>query len=77
MAERDPEARLERTADELEERLGRLDEHVGEAKAKAAERAGDADVGEDAVGDFEEVHDEAGGEDPSGAGEDKDDDARE
>jgi hypothetical protein len=77
MAQRDPEHDLQRTTDELEERLGRLEGHLGEAEAKAETRRRE-DLGvEEAAGDFEEVHDEAGGEDPSGAGRAKDDPVRE
>jgi hypothetical protein len=77
MAQRDPEHDLQRTTDELEERLGRLEGHLGEAEAKAETRRRE-DVGvEETAGDFEEVHDEAGGEDPSGAGRAKDDPVRE
>ena len=76
MAQRDPDTNLQRTTDELEERLGRLGDHIDEAEQKAeARRRDDAGV-DDAVGDYEEVHDETGGEDPAGAGEGKDDPER-
>jgi hypothetical protein len=60
----DPEQDLERTGDELEERLGRLDDHIGEAQQEAKARAEDEDPFEDAAGDWEETDDDAGGEDP-------------
>jgi hypothetical protein len=76
MEQRDPDTNLQRTTDELEERLGRLSDHIDEAERKAeVRRREDAGV-DDAIGDYEEVHDESGGEDPSGAGERKDDPAR-
>jgi hypothetical protein len=70
MAQRDPDTNLQRTTDELEERLGRLSDHIDEAEQKAEARRRD-DAGAD-----EEVHDETGGEDPAGAGEGKDDPER-
>ena len=60
----DPEQDLERSGDELEERIDRLDEHIGEAKQEAKARAEDEDPFEDAEGDWEETDDAAGGEDP-------------
>jgi hypothetical protein len=76
MAQRDPETNLQRTTEEMAERLERLEGHLGEAEAKAeVRRREDAGV-EEAAGDFEEVHDESGGEDPSGAGKRKDDPLR-
>jgi len=42
MAERDPETKLERTGEELEEQIGRLEKHITEAQGKAADRRQDA-----------------------------------
>jgi hypothetical protein len=60
----DPEQDLESTGDELEERIERLDDHIGEARQEAKARAEDEDPFEDAAGDWEETDDDAGGEDP-------------
>lgn len=75
MPDSDPEARLERAADELEHRLGRLDEHLDEAHKKGAERRAQDTGADEVAGDWKEMHDESGGDDPSGAGQRKDDDA--
>jgi hypothetical protein len=57
--ESDPEQAIERDADELEERVTRLEAHIDEAK--------DLSTGEDIVGDWDQTDDQAGGEDPVGA----------
>jgi hypothetical protein len=62
----DPEQDLERSGDELEERIDRLDEHIGEAKQEAKARAEDEDPFDDTAGDWEDTDDDAGGEDPAG-----------
>ncbi len=38
MSTPDPERAIERNADELEERIGKLDDSIGEAKKKQSER---------------------------------------
>ena len=60
----DPEHELERTGDELEERIERLDGAIGEARQEAKARHEDQDPAEDVAGDWEETDDDAGGEDP-------------
>jgi hypothetical protein len=60
----DPEHNLERTGDELEERIDRLDENLDEAHKEAKARSEDPDPFEDAAGDLEDTDDDAGGEDP-------------
>jgi hypothetical protein len=56
----DAEEHLERAGDELEERLEKLDEHIGEAEKELKARRDDADLPqEDAGGDSED--------EPSGA----------
>ena len=55
----DPEAQIQADADELEERLGKLDDHIDEARKKVAARGGDAEPGEDDdaggdTGDFDD-----------------------
>ena len=51
----DPEQKIEADADELEERIGKLDDHIGQAKQAADERPGEnpslADGGDDDDGD--------------------------
>jgi hypothetical protein len=71
----DPEHELEHAGDELEERLERLEDHLDHAKDELEARKEDTDepLG-DTAGDWQETHDEAGGEDPEGAGRAKDDD---
>jgi hypothetical protein len=61
----DPEQDLERSGDELEERIERLDDHIGEAKQEAKARAEDEHRFDDPEGD-EDTDDDAGGEDPAG-----------
>jgi hypothetical protein len=60
----DPEHDLERSGDELEERIERLDDEIGEAHQEAKARSEDPDPFEDVAGDFEDTDDDAGGEDP-------------
>jgi hypothetical protein len=62
----DPEHDLARTGEELEERIERLDDHIGEARQEAKARAQDEDPFENAAGDWEDTDDDAGGEDPEG-----------
>lgn len=61
----DPERALERTGDELEERLGRLDEHIGDARQAAQSRREEADPAAQAAGDWEDTDDDSGGDDPA------------
>jgi hypothetical protein len=60
----DPAQDLERSGDELEERLERLDDHIGEARQEAKARSEDPDPFEEAAGDWEDTDDDSGGEDP-------------
>jgi hypothetical protein len=60
----DPDHDLERTGDELEERIERLDDEIGQAHHEAEARSEDPDPFEDAAGDWEDTDDAAGGEDP-------------
>ena len=62
----EPDRDLERSGDELEERLERLDEHIDDSKKEASARAEEGnDPLEDAAGDWEDTDDAAGGEDPA------------
>jgi hypothetical protein len=61
----DVERNLERSGDELEERIGHLDAQIDEAKHEASTRSEDTDTGDEVVGDWEDTDDDAGGEDPS------------
>jgi hypothetical protein len=64
----DPASNLERSADELEERLERLDDHIGDAQKAADARREEAMPAEDVAGDWEETRGAPGqGEDPEGA----------
>ena len=68
-----PERRLERTSAELRERIDTLDDEIEAAKKHLAARREDADEpAETIAGDWEETHDESGGEDPASAGRTKD-----
>jgi hypothetical protein len=67
----DPDTQLERSGDELEERLDKLGEHIEDAEKKAAARREEAKGLEDVAGDREDTDDEAGGEDPQGAGDER------
>jgi len=62
--ERDPEQSLERDIGELEERLDGLEHRLGEAK--------DLSQAEEVAGDWDQTDDQAGGEDPVGAHEERD-----
>jgi hypothetical protein len=63
----DPDRDLERTGDELEERLDDLDEKIDESRKEATARAEqDQDPFEEVAGDWEDTDDDAGGEDPEG-----------
>jgi hypothetical protein len=59
-----PEREMERGAEEPEEGIERLGEHIEDAE-KATERRAEV-VGEGVGGDWEDTDDDAGGEDPSG-----------
>jgi hypothetical protein len=63
-AHSDPDHDLERTGEELEERIERLDDEIGQAHHEADARSEDPDPFEDAAGDWEDTDDDAGGEDP-------------
>ena len=62
--ETDPERAIEHSADELEERVDRLEASIDEAK--------ELSTGEEIVGDWDQTDDQAGGEDPVGAHEERD-----
>ena len=62
--ETDPEQAIERSADELEERVERLEESIDEAK--------EASTAEGIIGDWGQTDDQAGGEDPVGARDERD-----
>lgn len=62
--ERDPEGRLEHDISELDERVDRLEESIGEARELSQAEA--------IAGDWEKTDDQAGGEDPVGAHEEPD-----
>jgi hypothetical protein len=60
--ETDPEQAIERDTAELEERIERLEGHIGETH----------DGLQKIVGDWDQTDDQAGGEDPVGAHEERD-----
>lgn len=63
----DPDQNLERSGDELEERLDRLDDDIDDARKEASARSEqNEDPFENAAGDWEDTDDDAGGEDPEG-----------
>lgn len=62
--ERDPEQAIERDISELDERVERLEDSIDEAKEAA--------TAEELVGDWDQTDDQAGGEDPVGAHEERD-----
>jgi hypothetical protein len=65
---RDPATELERSGDELEERLERLDDHIQEAEKKAEQRPEIRDGRDnDVAGDWKDEQDDAGDDDPKGA----------
>jgi hypothetical protein len=59
----DVERDMERSGDELEERLGDLDDRIGEARQEAKARSEDSDAFENVAGDWEDTDDASGGED--------------
>ena len=61
----DVERDLARSGDELEERLGHVDEQIDAAKQEASTRSEDTDAGDEVIGDWEDTDDDSGGEDPS------------
>ena len=70
MAETKPgeriERRLQHDADELDERIGRLDDHIGEAKRKAVARQEEGSPFDEAAGDWDDTEPEdSTGEDAS------------
>ncbi|MDX6683970.1 MAG: hypothetical protein QOF86_98 [Baekduia sp.] len=68
----DPEAKLERSADELEHDLNKLEDHISEAEKVAKARREEALLpgGETVAGDWEDTRGTPGqGEDPKGAAE--------
>ena len=69
----DPGKRIERSANQLEEDLGHLEEHLDEAKDHLKDRMKDAQgpgPAQEAAGDWEdEAPDRPLGDDPKGAGE--------
>jgi hypothetical protein len=62
----DPAKNIEADADELEERIEKLDSHIGEARENAATRARDAGPAEDAAGDWEATEGGPLGDDAEG-----------
>ena len=62
--ERDPEQAIEQDIQELDERLDQLEDSVADAKEAAN--------AEELVGDWDQTDDQAGGEDPVGAHEERD-----
>jgi hypothetical protein len=62
MTEREPEREIPR----MEEGIERLDEHIKHSQSAVQRRREVLDEG--VAGDFEDTHDQAGGEDPEGAG---------
>ena len=63
----DPDQHLERTGEELEQRLDRLDDDLDDARKEASARSEqNEDPFENAAGDWEDTEDDAGGEDPEG-----------
>jgi hypothetical protein len=63
----EPDRDLEKTGDELEERIDRLDDHIDESRKEATARSQEnEDPFEEVAGDWEDTDDDAGGEDPEG-----------
>jgi hypothetical protein len=60
----DPEQALEQLGDELDERVHKLEDSIDKAKEAA--------TAEELVGDWDQTDDQAGGEDPVGAHEERD-----
>jgi hypothetical protein len=63
--EDDPEEQLEHDAKELDERIDRVETHIGESRGKLKDRQEDAADWDDETADDSE-EDEAGGENPAG-----------
>jgi septal ring factor EnvC (AmiA/AmiB activator) len=64
----DVAAEMERDADELDERIDRLEDHISEAQRAAQARREEAAPGEAVAGDWEETRGTPGqGDDPEGA----------
>ena len=62
--ERDPEQAIESDIEEFDQRVDRLEDSIEEAK--------EASNAEELVGDWDQTDDQAGGEDPVGAHEERD-----
>jgi hypothetical protein len=62
----DPERELERTGDELAERLDDVDDRIDDARQEAKARREESHPEEDAAGDWEDTDDDAGGQDAEG-----------
>ena len=60
----DPEQAIERTTEALDQRIEQLEDSIDEAK--------EASTAEELVGDWDQTDDQAGGEDPVGAHEERD-----
>ena len=78
--ETDPGQAIEHEADELEERVEKLSAHIDDARERLEDRVAEAqELGEakDVVGDFKQTDDQAGGEDPVGAHEERDEPSEE
>jgi hypothetical protein len=68
MTKRQAEQHLERDADELERRIGRLRSHIDRARASASDRREEADASRVVVGDWEDTKpNRPNGDDPKGA----------
>ncbi len=61
----DVELDLERSGDEPQERLDRLDEHIDDARHEPTAHREDADESENVAGDWEDSDDASGGDDPA------------
>jgi hypothetical protein len=62
--ETDPEQAIERDIEELDQRVDRLEDSIGEAK--------EALSADEIAGDWDQTDDQAGGEDPVGAHSERD-----
>jgi hypothetical protein len=64
----DPAGQMDRDADELDERIQKLEDHISEAERAAQARRKEAAPGEAVAGDWEDTRGTPGqGEDPEGA----------
>ncbi len=63
--DRDPEVRLEKGGDELEQRIDHLGDDIADARQGLKARQEDADIGSDVAGDWEDTNDDTGGDDPA------------